>query len=110
MASSHDSLCCSESWAPGVQKLAAYSQDGTFLGTVFLDLYKRTAKYTGAAQFTISCGKQLRNGTYRRPVVALCFNFDGPNTKLPFDQVHMRAAAWFYALATGCEIVMQGSR
>ena len=72
-----------EAWAPGVRKLLVKDRtDGTVLGTVYLDLYRRPHKFPGAAHFVLRCGRQHpRVGDagvrYQRPVVALVANFRG---------------------------------
>ena len=78
---------CSETWAPHVTKLAAFDQMSKPLGAIYLDLYRRARKYSGCAQFTIMCGKQLGNGTYRHPMVVLCCSLPGPHASLSYDEV-----------------------
>lgn len=48
---------------------------GEPLGMFYLDNFPREGKYNHFAQFDIIGGKQLRDGTYQRPVVALVCNF-----------------------------------
>lgn len=36
-----------------------------FLGTVYLDLYKRPHKFPSAAHFTLRCGRRLADGSYQ---------------------------------------------
>ena len=84
---------CSESWAPGVKKLIAYRANGAKLGTIFLDLYHRPGKYTGCALFTVVCGKELPDGSYRCPTVVLCCSLPDEHSQLPLDQVRVNPHA-----------------
>jgi hypothetical protein len=78
---------CREVWADGVQKLVAYNDERGDLGTIFLDLFQRSGKFSGCAQYTILCGKALPDGTCRLPIVALCCSFDKEHAQLTYDQV-----------------------
>ncbi|KAF5843142.1 hypothetical protein DUNSADRAFT_2179 [Dunaliella salina] len=64
-----------EAWAPGVLKCEAALSDGSTLGTVFLDLCSRPGKFPGAVTFPIRCGRQLSNGEYQAPIMALLADF-----------------------------------
>ena len=63
----------------GAFKLEATGPSGEGLGTVYLDLYNRPDKFTGAAHFTVQCGCDYSGGQdasqAQLPVVALVFNF-----------------------------------
>ena len=64
---------------------------GTPLGLIYMDMFPREGKYNHFAQFGITPGKQLRDGSYQRPVVALVCNFPPPSNGKPslltFDDV-----------------------
>uniref|UniRef100_A0A7S3QPV1 Peptidase M3A/M3B catalytic domain-containing protein n=1 Tax=Dunaliella tertiolecta TaxID=3047 RepID=A0A7S3QPV1_DUNTE len=64
-----------EAWAPGVLKCEAALSDGSSVGTVFLDLCSRPGKFPGAVTFPIRCGRQLSNGEYQAPIMALLADF-----------------------------------
>ena len=53
------------------------------LGLFYLDMFPRDGKYNHFAQFGIIEGKQLANGLYQRPVVALICNFPAPGKDKP---------------------------
>ena len=86
-AAQYRSTSCREAWAPGVKKLVAHSADGIELGTIYLDLYQRPGKYTGCALFTVVCGKEMPDGSYRSPTVVLCCSLPNEHSELPLDQV-----------------------
>lgn len=65
-----------EVWHPSVEKLEAVDGNGQIVGYIFLDLYPREGKYTHAAHFSITCGRQpSETCAYQVPVVALVCNF-----------------------------------
>lgn len=61
------------------------------LGLIYFDLFPREGKYDHFAQFGITNGKRLVDGTYQRPVVAVVCNFPAPTADAPslltFDDV-----------------------
>eukprot|EP00897_Mesotaenium_endlicherianum_P009239 jgi/Mesen1/8343/ME000462S07790 len=65
-----------ELWAADVRKFSLTHLDE--LGHIYLDLYPRPSKYTHAAHFNIRCGRQLADGSYQLPLVALVCNFPRP--------------------------------
>ncbi len=68
-------------WAPGVTLYVAIdSETGEPMGAFYLDMFPREGKYGHFAQFGIIEGKELPDGKYQRPVVALVCNFT-PATK-----------------------------
>ncbi len=68
-----------ETWAPpeaDLQKIMLVHPTEGQLGTIYLDLYPRPAKYTHHAQFTVRCGCLPKGASqYQLPVVALVCNF-----------------------------------
>ena len=64
---------------------------GEPMGMFYLDMFPRDGKYNHFAQFDIIGGKQLPDGTYQRPTVALICNFpppaDGKPSLLPHSDV-----------------------
>ena len=84
----------SEAWcgtggadAGGALKLSVQTEDGRPVGTVYLDLFHRHNKFSGAAHFTIRCGcahpdpysdvavGETEKQQQQLPVLALVFNF-----------------------------------
>jgi thimet oligopeptidase len=53
------------------------------LGLFYLDMFPRDGKYNHFAQFGIIEGKQLADGRYQRPTVALICNFPPPQKDKP---------------------------
>lgn len=88
-------VCCSEAWAPGQEKFEAFSDTRGHLGTVYLDLYHRPGKYTGCAQFTLRCSKELESGLRQKPIVALSLNFDRRNAVMSVGEVSIWAETEF---------------
>ncbi|CAL8472167.1 g11709 [Coccomyxa elongata] len=64
-----------EAWADGIQKLRLEHDDEGPLGTMYLDLYPRRGKVTGASHFTLRCGRELPGGGYQAPIVAVVCSF-----------------------------------
>jgi len=64
---------------------------GAPLGLIYMDMFPREGKYNHFAQFGITPGKRLEDGSYQRPVVALVCNFpppaNGKPSLLTFDDV-----------------------
>eukprot|EP00887_Chlorella_sp_A99_P005743 scaffold1.g5743.t1 len=54
-----------EGWAPGVRRLEASHEEEGFLGTIYLDLYRRPHKFPSAAHFTLRCGRARPGGGYQ---------------------------------------------
>ena len=101
-------LSSRELWAPGVRKfIAEDSTDGSFLGVVYLDVFRRKNKFPGAAHFTLRCSRQLdddntdqKNGKkplYQTPVVAVVANFT-PDTFLTHRNVETLLHEFGHAL------------
>ncbi|OQR95881.1 mitochondrial intermediate peptidase [Thraustotheca clavata] len=84
-----------ETWHPDVRKVLV-SKDGVELGVLYLDLYPRAHKYHHAAHFTIRCGKQLENGVYQTPIVALVCNFNPPESNKPSLLTHGEVETLFH--------------
>jgi thimet oligopeptidase len=56
---------------------------GEPLGMFYLDMFPRDGKFNHFAQFDIIGGKQLAEGKYQRPTVALLCNFPPPSADKP---------------------------
>lgn len=71
-----------ESWAADVRKMVAVHDTDGELGVIYLDLFPRQGKFAHAAHFTLRCGRQLSQGQYQTPVVALALNVQQDNGML----------------------------
>ncbi len=64
------------------------AKSGEPLGLFYLDMFPREGKYNHFAQFGIIDGKELPDGTYQRPTVALICNFPSPGKDKPSLMSH----------------------
>jgi mitochondrial intermediate peptidase len=79
----------------GAFKCEVTGAGGEKIGTVYLDLFRRSHKFPGAAHFTLRCGcsnglesnsdiqGSNEAGKYQLPIVALSFNFNPPTKQEP---------------------------
>lgn len=79
-------------WAEGVTLyMVADTATGKPMGLFYLDMFPREGKYNHFAQFSIIPSKQMGNGDFQRPTVALICNFPKPIGNQPsllsFDNV-----------------------
>lgn len=71
-------------WIGDLQLYAVSDEkSGEPMGLFYLDMFPREGKYNHFAQFGIIDGKQLPDGKYQRPVVALVCNFPAPTQDRP---------------------------
>ncbi len=66
------------------------------LGVFYLDMFPREGKYNHFAQFGIIDGRELPNGKYQRPVVALVCNFTSPTEDMPSLITHGELETLFH--------------
>lgn len=62
----------------------------------YLDLFPRKNKFSHAACFGITGGKQLADGTYQTPSAALVCNFPKPTAELPSLLTHNEVVTLFH--------------
>ncbi len=86
-----------QAWDPGV-RLFAITDDatGASIGHFFLDLYPRMHKYGHMAAFTIIQGRELPDGTYRKPVSAMVGNFTPATATEPSLLTHGEVETFFH--------------
>jgi thimet oligopeptidase len=72
------------------------AKTGEPLGLFYLDMFPREGKYNHFAQFGIIEGKQLDNGMYQRPTVALICNFPSPSPDKPSLMSHRDVETIFH--------------
>lgn len=106
----------SESWAPPqarLQKMILLHPTHGQLGTIYLDLYPREAKYTHHAQFTVRCGCLPKgSSSYQLPVVALVCNFapSGPHQEGPVLLTHAELEALFHEFGHALHSLLSRTR
>ncbi len=69
---------------------------GQPLGMFYLDMFPRDGKFNHFAQFGIIPGKQLADGKYQRPTVALVCNFPPPSKDKPSLLSHSDVETLFH--------------
>lgn len=72
------------------------ARTGEPLGLFYLDMFPREGKYNHFAQFDLIPGKQLPDGTYQRPTVALICNFPAPTPDHPSLMSHRDVETLFH--------------
>ncbi len=79
-------------------RLYAVSDSGTGdpLGLIYMDMFPREGKYNHFAQFGVTTGKLLADGTYQRPVVALICNFPPATETKPSLLTHDHVETLFH--------------
>ena len=65
-----------EVWDESVIKLAFFHDtEGLLLGYTYCDLFARSGKLISDCHFTIQGGRELPDGSYQTPIIAICCNF-----------------------------------
>ena len=98
-------------WVPDLQLFAVSdSRTGEPLGLFFLDMFPREGKYNHFAQFGIIEGKQLSNGAYQRPTVALVCNFPAPAKDRPSLLSHSDVETLFHEFGHAMHSILTRAR
>lgn len=69
-----------EVWDNSVIKLAFVHDTEGLLGFTYCDLFARDGKAITDCHFTIQGGREMSDGSYQTPVIAVCCNFQQGNT------------------------------
>lgn len=86
------------------------SGTGEPLGAFYLDMFPREGKFNHFAQFTLVSGKELPDGVYRRPVVALICNFPSPSLNRPSLLSHSQVETLFHEFGHALHSIMTRAR
>ena len=86
------------------------AESGEPLGTLYLDMYPRAGKFNHFAQFGIIEGKQLPNGQYQRPCVALICNFPKPEAGKPSLLTHREVETVFHEFGHALHSILTRAR
>ncbi len=98
-------------WYPGVDLYATLdARTGEPLGLFYLDNFPREGKYNHFAQFGIVDGRQLPDGRYQRPVVALVCNFAAPTADRPSLLDHREVETLFHEFGHGLHSMLTRAR
>ncbi len=76
--------------------LVSDTATGEPLGLFYLDMFPREGKFNHFAQFDIISGKQLADGKYQRPTVALLCNFPPATGDTPSLMTHSDVETLFH--------------
>ena len=77
-----EKIAVPQKWVDDLQLYAVTdAATGEPLGMFYLDMFPREGKFNHFAEFEIIGGKQMADGKYQRPTVALLCNFPPPNAE-----------------------------
>jgi thimet oligopeptidase len=94
-------------WVDDLQLFAVSdSKTGEPLGLFYLDMFPREGKYNHFAQFVLIGGKQLSDGKYQRPTVALICNFPSPGKDKPSLLAHTDVETLFHEFGHAMHSIM----
>jgi len=84
-------------WVDGIRLyVVSDAVSGEPLGLFYLDMFPREGKFNHFAQFGLIEGKQLPDGRYQRPTVALVCNFPPPQKDKPSLLSHNEVETLFH--------------
>ncbi|KAJ1359819.1 hypothetical protein KIN20_018630 [Parelaphostrongylus tenuis] len=82
-----------EIWPGNIIKLGVFSSNDDFLGTIYLDVGRRSTKAFGDCHFTVRCSKKLRDDIWQTPIVVLSLSIcDETDANWRNCQVHLHRA------------------
>ncbi|KDQ17393.1 hypothetical protein BOTBODRAFT_105721 [Botryobasidium botryosum FD-172 SS1] len=88
-----------ETWHPDVQHFTVWNaSDNEYLGSVYLDLYPREAKYSHAAVFPLLGGYAKEDGSRNYPVCAMVANLSKPTPSKPALMRHDDVVTFFHEM------------
>ncbi|KDQ07822.1 hypothetical protein BOTBODRAFT_38504 [Botryobasidium botryosum FD-172 SS1] len=88
-----------ETWHPDVQYYNVWNAaDNEFMGSVYLDIYPREAKYSHAAIFTLVDGYDKPDGSRHYPACAMVANLSKPTSSKPALIRHNDVVTFFHEM------------
>lgn len=92
-----EKIAAPQKWVDDLQLYAVTdATSGEPLGMFYLDMFPREGKYNHFAEFEIIGGRQLADGKYQRPTVALLCNFPPPSQSGPSLLLHSDVETLFH--------------
>ena len=86
------------------------AESGEPLGTLYLDMYPRSGKFSHFAQFGIISGKELPDKKYQRPCVGLICNFPKPQPGKPSLLSHREVETVFHEFGHALHSILTRAR
>ena len=96
-------------WHPDVKKYLVMSE-GKIIAGIYLDLFPRDNKYSHAAQFGLRSGRELAQGYYESPVVAIVCNFSKPTEDKPSLLSLSEVSTFFHEFGHGMHSCLTTAR
>ncbi len=98
-------------WVDGILLYAVSdSLSGEPMGLFYLDMFPREGKFNHFAQFGLIEGKQLPDGRYQRPTVALVCNFPPPQSGKPSLLSHNEVETLFHEFGHAMHSILTRAR
>lgn len=93
-------------------RLYAVTDSGTGdpLGLIYMDMFPRDGKYNHFAQFGVTTGRVMDDGSYQRPVVALICNFPPATETKPSLLTHDHVETLFHEFGHSLHSVLTQTR
>jgi len=84
-------------WHDSVKAYAVMDKDSNDIRAYFyMDLFPRDGKYGHAAAFTLISGREMDDGSYRKPVSSIVANFNAPIGENPSLLLHDQVETLFH--------------
>jgi oligopeptidase A len=98
-------------WVADLQLYAVSDgRSGEPLGLFYLDMFPRDGKFNRFANFPITDGIRLPDGTHRRPVVAVVCNFPTPSKDRPSLLSHADVGTLFHEFGHSMHAILSRAR